>query len=112
MSARPHLVDQAIGMVKDAIRYTFCYPRRRLTRQACTRTASDLRAQASRHVDRQNSWDGEQYKGINSRWREPESGQLFEVQFHTQASLDAKEVTHSAYEQIRESRPRRRGQAS
>jgi hypothetical protein len=35
------------------------------------------------------------------RWRVPESGQLFEVQFHTQASLDAKEETHGAYEQIR-----------
>ena len=40
-------------------------------------------------------------KGDNSRWRVPESGQFFEVQFHTQASLDAKEETHGAYEQIR-----------
>ena len=42
-----------------------------------------------------------EYKGVNSRWRVPDSGQLFEVQFHTQASLDAKEETHGAYEQIR-----------
>ena len=29
------------------------------------------------------------------------SGVRFEVQFHTQASLEAKELTHEAYERIR-----------
>ena len=29
------------------------------------------------------------------------SGVRFEVQFHTQASLEAKELTHQAYERIR-----------
>ncbi|HEY0933944.1 MAG TPA: hypothetical protein VGD91_09395, partial [Trebonia sp.] len=31
----------------------------------------------------------------------PGTSQLFEVQFHTQASLNAKEETHTAYERIR-----------
>ena len=44
----------------------------------------------------------EEYKGINSRWRVPGNGQLFEVQFHTRASLDAKEETHWAYEKLRD----------
>jgi hypothetical protein len=52
-------------------------------------------------VERENSWEKEQYKGINSRWLAPGGGQLFEVQFHTQASLDAKEETHWAYEKLR-----------
>ncbi|MFL6074097.1 MAG: hypothetical protein ACJ73S_11940 [Mycobacteriales bacterium] len=30
---------------------------------------------------------------------DPPTGQLFEVQFHTPASLEAKERTHAAYEQ-------------
>ena len=34
-------------------------------------------------------------------WREPESRVTFEVQFHTKASLEAKELTHKAYERIR-----------
>jgi hypothetical protein len=42
-----------------------------------------------------------QYKWINSRWRVPENGQLFEVQFHTEASYAAKEETHPAYEKLR-----------
>lgn len=48
-----------------------------------------------------NSWTDEQYKGINSRLREQESGQVFEVQFHTRASFEAKQLTHPAYERIR-----------
>jgi hypothetical protein len=31
------------------------------------------------------------------------SGQVFELQFHTRASLEAKELTHPAYERIRNS---------
>jgi hypothetical protein len=52
-------------------------------------------------VDRENSWGKEQYKGINSRWRLQGDGQLFEVQFHTEASLEAKEITRPAYEKLR-----------
>jgi hypothetical protein len=52
-------------------------------------------------VELRNTWSDDQYKGINTRWREPKSAVLFEVQFHTQASLEAKELTHRAYERIR-----------
>jgi hypothetical protein len=52
-------------------------------------------------VERRITWKDDQYKGVNSRWREPESGIPFEVQFHTQASLEAKELTHRAYERLR-----------
>ena len=40
----------------------------------------------------------DQYKGINSQWIDPESGQRFEVQFHTRISFEAKQLTHDAYE--------------
>jgi len=95
-----HPLDQAIGLVKDSIRYTFCYPEARYS-DGVDADCERLQDAGYRLVDRENSWTAEQYKGINSRWREPESGQLFEVQFHTQPSLDAKEETHGAYEQIR-----------
>jgi hypothetical protein len=49
---------------------------------------------------RRNSWDSSQYRGLNTRWRTPE-GQLFEVQFHTPESFEAKQLTHKAYERIR-----------
>ena len=43
----------------------------------------------------------DQYKGINSQWIEPDSGQRFEVQFHTRISFEAKQLTHDAYERLR-----------
>ncbi len=51
-----------------------------------------------------NSWSGEEYKGINSQWLEPDTGQRFEVQFHTRASFEAKQLTHNAYERLRTKR--------
>jgi hypothetical protein len=73
MKAQPDLTpDDAFGLVKDAMRYTFQYADERYA------------------------------EGINSRWREPESGLLFEVQFHTRASFEAKQETHGAYERIRD----------
>ncbi len=92
--------EEALDNVKDAVRFTLVYTEGRYTDGVlveCTR----LQASGFGRFDRQNSWEHDQYKGINSRWREPESGQLFEVQFHTQASLDAKELTHRAYERLR-----------
>jgi hypothetical protein len=46
------------------------------------------------------SWAGAEYKGINSQWKDSASGQLFEIQFHTADSWEAKQKTHDAYERI------------
>ena len=93
-------VEQAVANVKDAIRYTFCYSEEAYMAGVfadCDRLAN----QGFELIEQRNSWNKEQYKGINSRWRVLASGQLFELQFHTQASLDAKEETHWAYEKLR-----------
>lgn len=92
---------QALSAVPDAIRFTLSYTDghytvgvtadlERLTACGCE-LAKPLK----------NSWESDQYKGINSQWREPSTGQLFEVQFHTQASFEAKQLSHAAYERIR-----------
>jgi hypothetical protein len=93
-------VDQAVANVKDAIRYTFCYSEHAYTAGVyadCDR----LTDAGFELIERRNSWDKDQYKGINSRWLVPVNSQMFELQFHTQASLDAKEETHWAYEKLR-----------
>ena len=100
MKSNPELAcDQALAKVKDAIRYTFVYREEHYT--------EGIRADIARLersfdlVDLRNTWRTEEYKGINSRWLVPGSHQLFEVQFHTQASFDATQFTHIAYEKIR-----------
>jgi hypothetical protein len=100
VNERGHTVDEAFGLVKDAIRYTFCYPEDRYSKGVYVDCAR-LEQAGFERVERENSWTKEQYKGINSRWRVPDSDQLFEVQFHTPTSLEAKEITHPAYEKLR-----------
>jgi hypothetical protein len=97
---RGHSVEEAFGLVKDAIRYTFCYPEDRYS-EGVLADCDRLKAEGFGRFDRKNSWNEDEYKGINSRWRDPDSGQLFEVQFHTQASFEAKQETHPAYERLR-----------
>lgn len=92
--------EQAFATVKDAIRYTFEYSESRYA-DGVYADCDRLKAEGFEPVDRRNTWDTEQYKGINSRWRCPDSGQIFEVQFHTRASFDAKQETHAAYEKMR-----------
>jgi hypothetical protein len=100
VNERGHTVGEAFGLVKDAIRYTFCYPDDKYT-DGVHADCARLELAGFERVERENSWTKEQYKGINSRWRVPENGQLFEVQFHTPASREAKEITHPAYEKLR-----------
>jgi hypothetical protein len=92
--------EEALATIKDAIRFTLGYSEERYTsgvREDCER----LQNRGFQPFDLVNSWQAEEYKGINSRWREPESGVLFEVQFHTRASFEAKQLTHAAYERLR-----------
>ena len=91
---------QALSAVPDAVRFTYEYDEAAYS-AGVRKDVERLEASGFVQVERRNTWTSDQYKGINSRWREPESRVTFEVQFHTKASLEAKELTHKAYERIR-----------
>jgi hypothetical protein len=91
---------QALATIADVVRFTFTYGESAYT-AGVRNDVERLEAAGFTQVERRNTWSSKQYKGINTRWREPDSGVIFEVQFHTQASLEAKELTHGAYERIR-----------
>jgi hypothetical protein len=97
---RGRSVVEALGFVKDAIRYTFCYSEDGYM-QGVLADCRRLEDEGFGRFDRKNSWDGDEYKGINSHWRAPDEGQIFEVQFHTRSSFEAKQETHWAYERLR-----------
>jgi hypothetical protein len=92
--------EEAISLVPDTIRFTFQYPAARYT-QGVWADIGRLEEQGFEQRARKNFWSSDQYKGINSQWIEPESGQRFEVQFHTRISFEAKQLTHDAYERLR-----------
>jgi len=92
---------QALSAVPDAIRFTLSYSHEQYT-AGITADLGRLTASGCELAKPlKNAWESDQYKGINSQWRESVTGQLFEVQFHTQASFEAKQVSHAAYERIR-----------
>ena len=75
--------------------------RRPATRRASWPISTRLKDQGFELDKLKNSWSDDQYKGINSQWIEPDTGQRFEVQFHTRISFEAKQLTHGAYERLR-----------
>ena len=97
LTSRPR---RPFSIVPDAIRYTFQYREARYT-QGVWADITRLKDQGFELHKLKNSWSGDQYKGINSQWIELDSGQRFEVQFHTRISFEAKQLTHDAYDRIR-----------
>jgi hypothetical protein len=95
--------EQAVSHVPDAIRYTFQYQEARYT-QGVLADIARLKDEGYELGKLKNSWSYDQYKGINSQWIEPGTGQRFEVQFHTRISFEAKQLTHGAYERLRTQR--------
>ncbi|MGD0559650.1 MAG: hypothetical protein ABSA93_32365 [Streptosporangiaceae bacterium] len=95
--------SQAMSLVPDAIRFTFCYSDEHYVDGVRTDLGRLHALGFELAKPLKNSWDDNQYKGINSQWLEPETGQRFEVQFHTHVSFEAKQLTHCAYERIRSS---------
>ena len=83
----------------DAIRYTFQLDADRYA-AGYWNIRDRLELSGSEHIMSRNSWDSPDYKGVNTRWLSPE-GQVFEVQFHTPESYQAKQLTHTAYERLR-----------
>jgi hypothetical protein len=96
--------EEAVSLVPDAIRYTFQYEETSYTK-GVRADIEHLKDHGFTLDKLKNFWSDEQYKGINSQWIEPDSGQRFEMQFHTRISFEAKQLTHGAYERLRAPEP-------
>jgi hypothetical protein len=93
-------VRQALDKVADGVRFTLEYPPERYA-EGVLADVGRIKAEGFQLIKLKNLWHAEQYKGVNSQWRAPETGTRCEIQFHTPESLEAKELTHEAYERIR-----------
>ena len=92
-------VTELAEEIHDGIRYTFIFDPSHYTdqtQQAC----SSLAGEGYELIRLANRWGGEEYKGVNTRWHDPNSSQPFEIQFHTPESWEAKQRTHESYEKI------------
>jgi hypothetical protein len=94
-------VREAIDLVPDAVRYTLTYDDAGRYADGVLADVEGLKAEGFELIKLKNLWHADQYKGVNSQWCRPDTGLRFEMQFHTPESLEAKELTHEAYERIR-----------
>ncbi len=93
-------IDNVVASVHDAIRYTCRYDDE-IYAGSVTDDIAHMKEQGFHLVKMQNHWADREYKGINSQWRDNESGLTFEMQYHTTSSFEAKQLTHGAYEFLR-----------
>jgi hypothetical protein len=100
MRSKGRSPTEALTQISDVVRFTFTYRETAYT-DGVRKDLERLETAGFTQVERRNTWESDQYKGVNTQWVEPRSGVRFEVQFHTPASLEAKELTHGAYERIR-----------
>ncbi|WP_326741065.1 hypothetical protein [Streptomyces cyaneofuscatus] len=92
--------SRVLADIKDSIRYTMEIPGKSYT-QGVRQAISDLQVKGFENITFKNTWNSAGYKGINSTWRDPVSGQVFELQFHTADSFVAKMDGHTLYEKER-----------
>ena len=89
-------LEEAAALIGDVLRYTFC-----IDEDQYVSTADNIfRTLEENHlpvVKFRNRWGNEGYKGINTNLK-TENGLLFELQLHTPASFEAKELEHANYE--------------
>jgi hypothetical protein len=95
-------LDTALADMKDSVRYTLKFPSEGSAYSNGVNSAIDrFHTAGFENVKFKNTWGSPAYQGINSFWRDPGTGHVFEMQFHTQESFDAKMVTHGLYEEAR-----------
>jgi hypothetical protein len=92
---------QAAAEVPDAVRFTLAYSESDYT-DGVLADVERLQGSGYELLKSKNLWAKDQYKGVNSQWRRSETGLRLEVQFHTPQSWEAKELTHKAYERLRD----------
>jgi len=92
---------ELVHRIRDGVRYTFIYEDSNYS-SGVTDVCETITAAGYELYECKNAWVDEAkiYQGVNSTWREPDHGILFEVQVHTPASWHAKQESHPLYEVI------------
>ncbi len=85
--------------VHDGIRYAYIFENENYS-DGTLQVHSRLKSQGFELEARRNSWKNPETKGISTRWRDPAHDLVFEVQFHTASSWDAKQRTQRSYRRI------------
>lgn len=95
-------MPEAAKDMKDVNRYTMKFTEENFV-DGYNKAMKELQGQGYEIVKVKNTLKDETaaYRGVNTNLKAPD-GSIFELQFHTQKSLDVKEPNHKLYEEYRE----------
>lgn len=104
MQDRGTTAEAELARLTDAVRYTLQWNDRQYT-GGVTIASAVLAGWGNTSNEWKNSWAFPADKGyprvVNSSWKAPAAGQLFEIQFHTRAGKQANLKGHVLYEEER-----------
>jgi hypothetical protein len=105
MRKRDVSAERAFSALTDTLRYTFQYPDDSYA-DGIAADVARMKAEGFELAGLRNMWaePSPGCKGINSVWRAADAAggqQLFEVQFHTEASYTARQETYPTYSRLR-----------
>ena len=83
------------AQIHDGVRYTFTFPDENYT-DGLYDAEGKLRRRGYELRHRNPNWGDSEHTGVNSGWKDPGSGVLFEVEFHTPGSWEARQQTRDA----------------
>ncbi|PJJ65709.1 hypothetical protein [Compostimonas suwonensis] len=93
--------ESLVDRMRDTVRYTFGFDAGDYVSGTRSAVQHLLDEGFQPVADKfKNTWENPGYVGINSSWID-KSGRIFEVQFHTGQSFEAKTITHAYYEELR-----------
>ena len=101
MRVKGRTADEARAAITDTTRYTFVYPSDGY-RAGVRADIERLWASGYVEIELRDFREAPVRLGVVSVWREPESGDLVEVQFHTRLSYSARERSFPLYARLRE----------
>lgn len=94
--------EGVVGAIKDNVRYTWTFK----FDDYVSGAEAGVRQLAREGFVFVKGWNGwasaaEPYRGLNTTWQDPRSGQFFEMQFHTEDSFVMNRTEHPLYEKWR-----------
>ena len=78
-------VNELLANIYDGVRYTFILDFEYYTESVDSGHVLLMDAGYER-IETKPGWASEEYKGVNTRWRDLSTNVMFEVQFHTRES--------------------------
>lgn len=90
---------KSVNELNDIVRYTFITDEENYTSNMNKTISSILSKDGYNVIQIKNTWSTPGYKGVNCKFQKDDV--KFEVQFHTKASLEAKEAVHPIYQKAR-----------